>query len=104
VTLALQRSCHAACSLGEDLDDSIIDQMLSQIDKDGDGQISLAEFHTLVKSLENERGGLRPKGYEARLDVATHKGSKLSGKRDDSLGTWAQTAKESAQSSSSSST
>jgi len=29
--LALQRSCHAACSLGEDLDDSIIDQMLSQV-------------------------------------------------------------------------
>ena len=31
MTLALQQSCHAACSLGEDLDDSIIDQMLSQV-------------------------------------------------------------------------
>ena len=96
-------------SLGEDLDDALIDGMLSQvnadsrkkslnivvyhehpsnwnahestyyavsasfefllnliskhpqIDVDGDGQISLTEFKSLVKTLEKERGGLRPK-------------------------------------------
>lgn len=32
-----------------------------QIDVDGDGQISLTEFKGLVKTLEKERGGLRPK-------------------------------------------
>ena len=30
-------------SLGEDLEDSLIDAMLAQIDADGDGQISLVE-------------------------------------------------------------
>jgi len=35
-----------------------------QIDLDGDGQISLTEFKGLVTSLEKERGGLRPRGYD----------------------------------------
>ena len=51
--------------------------VLVQIDVDGDGQISLSEFKGLVKTLEKERGGLRPKGYEPRLAVATHGKPKL---------------------------
>jgi len=35
-----------------------------QIDLDGDGQISLTEFKGLVTSLEKQRGGLRPRGYD----------------------------------------
>eukprot|EP00960_Hanusia_phi_P042957 755796-Hanusia_phi.AAC.6 len=35
----------------------------------GDGQISYAEFRGLVKLLEQERGGLRPKGYEPRREL-----------------------------------
>ena len=48
-------------SIGEDLEDALIDSMLGQIDADGDGQISLAEFRGLIKTLEKERGGLRPR-------------------------------------------
>jgi hypothetical protein len=62
--LAAWQACSVATHLGPLLE-RIARQRLKlcrmQIDKDGDGQISYAEFHTLVKSLENERGGLRPK-------------------------------------------
>ncbi len=34
---------------------------IRQIDVDGDGQISFDEFQGLIVSLENEKGGLRPK-------------------------------------------
>jgi len=77
----------------------------AQIDKDGDGQISYIEFKDLVRGLENERGGLRPKGYEPHLDVAVHTRPRLAGNTssNDPLGTWSKKAKEGGKSSSSSS-
>ena len=44
----------------------------AQIDKDGDGQISYIEFKDLVRMLENERGGLRPKVYHTYNCVMAH--------------------------------
>ena len=45
--------------LGENLDDDLIDELIREADKDGDGQIAYPEFHTLVKILEEEGGGMR---------------------------------------------
>mmetsp|Transcript_35413 Transcript_35413/g.69331 ORF Transcript_35413/g.69331 Transcript_35413/m.69331 type:complete len:160 (+) Transcript_35413:239-718(+) len=45
--------------VGENLDDDLIDELIREADKDGDGQIAYPEFHTLVKILEEEGGGMR---------------------------------------------
>jgi hypothetical protein len=44
-------------AIGEDLDDDMIDELIREADKDGDGQIAFAEFHRLVKELEKESLG-----------------------------------------------
>ena len=44
-------------AIGEDLDDDMIDELIREADKDGDGQIAFAEFHRLVKDLEKESLG-----------------------------------------------
>ena len=46
-------------SLGEKLEDDLIDELIREADKDGDGQIAYPEFHALVKLLEHEGGGMR---------------------------------------------
>mmetsp|Transcript_39124 Transcript_39124/g.96298 ORF Transcript_39124/g.96298 Transcript_39124/m.96298 type:complete len:159 (-) Transcript_39124:172-648(-) len=61
-------------SLGENLDDDLIDELIREADKDGDGQIAYPEFHTLVKILEEEGGGMRDPN--ARTNLAQKKGMK----------------------------
>lgn len=46
-------------SLGENLEDDLIDELIREADKDGDGQIAYPEFYNLVKLLEHEGGGMR---------------------------------------------
>mmetsp|Transcript_53105 Transcript_53105/g.126354 ORF Transcript_53105/g.126354 Transcript_53105/m.126354 type:complete len:150 (+) Transcript_53105:143-592(+) len=46
-------------SLGEHLDDDLIDELIREADKDGDGQIAYPEFVDLIKKLEEEGGGMR---------------------------------------------
>eukprot|EP00802_Teleaulax_amphioxeia_P010769 Tamp_10799.p2 GENE.Tamp_10799~~Tamp_10799.p2 ORF type:complete len:154 (+),score=40.33 Tamp_10799:226-687(+) len=46
-------------SLGENLEDDLIDELIREADKDGDGQIAYPEFYNLVKQLEHEGGGMR---------------------------------------------
>ena len=48
---------HIFMAIGEDLDDDMIDELIREADKDGDGQIAFAEFHRLVKELEKESLG-----------------------------------------------
>jgi hypothetical protein len=48
---------HIFMAIGEDLDDDMIDELIREADKDGDGQIAFAEFHRLVKDLEKESLG-----------------------------------------------
>mmetsp|Transcript_56360 Transcript_56360/g.115274 ORF Transcript_56360/g.115274 Transcript_56360/m.115274 type:complete len:162 (+) Transcript_56360:110-595(+) len=51
--------------IGENLEDDLVDELIREADKDGDGQIAYPEFHALVKALEEEGGGLRDPNAKA---------------------------------------
>eukprot|EP00277_Geminigera_cryophila_P028131 CAMPEP_0179466076 /NCGR_PEP_ID=MMETSP0799-20121207/47493_1 /TAXON_ID=46947 /ORGANISM="Geminigera cryophila, Strain CCMP2564" /LENGTH=154 /DNA_ID=CAMNT_0021270699 /DNA_START=165 /DNA_END=629 /DNA_ORIENTATION=+ len=71
-------------SLGENLEDDLIDELIREADKDGDGQIAYPEFYNLVKLLEHEGGGMRDPNAKAAPPVKRGKKESSSGSGSDS--------------------
>ncbi|EKX40626.1 hypothetical protein GUITHDRAFT_113414 [Guillardia theta CCMP2712] len=64
-------------AIGENLDDDLIDELIREADKDGDGQIAYPEFYALIKVLEAEGGGMRdPNAKPAPVRQVSKKGRK----------------------------